>query len=236
MVRQTLIILTIIFCSCSQGQKSKDIATFDSAKTVTINKHNFTVLSTRKCNQNNLSNQFDIGIDFKRYSDTTELHDSCALKILIQDKQTKADFDSIFLTSLFYYGNTFANCDSSTTSFTTRFNSNRQIADNYFGDMVVADFNFDNLDDIAIINDYGGNGGPLYSYFIQNNDKRFILDSFLTDSVAFFPSRIDKTRHRLITYVHAGACCVGRHIYQFDKLTNKWKQTSHKILKQNSGT
>jgi len=192
-------------------------------------------LSTTKCSQNNLSNQFDIAIDFKRYSDTIEIHDSCALKILIKDKKTNAYVDSIFLTSLFYYGDTFANCDSSVTSFTTSFNANRQISDNYFGDMVVADFNFDNLDDIAIINDYGGNGGPLYSYFIQNNDKRFILDSYLTDSVTYFPSVIDKTRHRLITYVHAGACCVGRHIYKFDKSTNEWKQTSHKILR-NSGT
>ena len=236
MVRHTLIILTIILCSCSAGQKSKDIATFESTKTVTINKHNFTVLSTTKCSQNNLSNQFEIGIDLKRYSDTFKLHDSCALKILIKDKQSKAELDSIFLTSLLYYRGTFANCDSSTTSFTTSFNSNRQIADNYFGDMVVADFNFDNLDDIAIINDYGGNGGPLYSYYIQNDDKKFILDSYLTDSVTYFPSIFDKKRHRLITYVHAGACCVGRHIYKLDKLTNKWKQTSHKILGQNSGT
>ena len=168
-----LIMLTVLFCGCSSGTKQRDAGTVDKTITVRAVKHNFNVLSTTKCEQTNLSNQFDISIDFKRYSDTAELHDSCAVKILIRYKQTNAYFDSIFLTSLFYYGDTFANCDSSATSFTTGFNSNRQIADNYFGDVVVADFNFDNQDDIAIINDYGGNGGPLYSYFIQRNDKRF---------------------------------------------------------------
>ena len=234
MVRHTLIILTIIFCSCSTGQKSKDTRTVDTTAGMTANNSKFTLLATTRCEQTHLSNQFDIAINLKRYSNT-ELHDSCDLKILIKNKRTKAHVDSIFLTSLFYFGDTFEKCDS-TTSFTTNFNANRQVVDNYFGDIVVADLNFDNRDDIAIINDYGGNGGPLYSYFIQSNDERFTLDSFLTDSVTYFPSVIDKSKHRLITYVHAGACCTGEHIYQFDKSTKKWRQTKHKILGLKSGT
>lgn len=116
------------------------------------------------------------------------------------------------------------------TSYSTKYNSNRPFRDNYFGDIVIADLNFDSKDDIALMREYGGNGGPLYSYFIQTRDNKFVLDEFLTDSVIYFPSNIDKSKHRLITYVHAGACCVGEHIYHFDKTTNEWNQISNRML------
>ncbi len=238
MVRQFLIILTVVLCSCTSGQNQKHSTTVDTTATVkseTTDIHNFNVLSTTQCEQTNLSNQFDIAINLKRYSDTTEHRDSCVLKVFIKDKPTQKVVDSVLITSLFYFDDTFANCDS-VMSFTTKFNSKRQVVDNYFGDIVVADLNFDSRDDIAIINDYGGNGGTFYSYFMQGDDKTFTLDSFLTDSVTYFPSVIDKTKQRLITYVHAGACCVGEQIYKYDKSKKAWRLTRHKILGQKRGT
>jgi hypothetical protein len=232
MVRPFLIILTGLLGSCTTGQKPKDTPGSDTTVAVKIetsNKHNFNLPSSRKCEQTRLSNQFDIEINLRRYSDTTEHHDSCFLKVLIKEKQTKAIVDSMFITSLFYFDDTFANCDS-VMSFTTKYNSTRQAVDNYFGDIVVADLNFDNKDDIAIINDYGGNGGTFYSYFMQGKDKKFTLDSFLTDSVTYFPSVIDKTKQRITTYVHAGACCVGEQIYKYDKSKKEWRLIKHRIL------
>jgi hypothetical protein len=118
------------------------------------------------------------------------------------------------------------------TSYTTKFKADRAISDNFFGDIVVADLNFDGNDDIAVVNNGGGNGGPLYNFYIQTNDKRFVLDNFLTDSVMYFPTKIIKAKKRLITYVHAGACCVGENIYQYNKTKNTWTQTNHKIIEQ----
>jgi hypothetical protein len=235
MYRCSLIILIIILYSCSTQQQPSEIKTENNIIKLSVKKPQFILQATTKCEQTKLSNQFDLVIDFRRYSDTMEFHDSCELRILIKDKRTATYVDSISLVSSFYYGDLFANCDN-TTSYTTKFNSKRQVVDNYFGDIVVADLNFDNKDDVAVINDSGGNGGPLYSYFIQTGKKKFTLDNFLTDSVTYFPHSIDKTKHRLITYVHAGACCVGKHIYQLNKSMDKWKQTSHKILVLNSGT
>lgn len=209
MVKRILNILTIIFCSCTTGQDQKDTTNVDKSATVkaeTIAKHNLNVHSTTECEQTNLSNQFDITINLKRYSNTAEQRDSCVLKAFIKEKQTKSLVDSFNITSLFYFDDTFANCDS-VMSFTTKYNFHREVVDNYYGDVVVADLNFDKKDDIAIINDYGGNGGTFYSYFIQRDNKKFALDSFLTDSMTYFPSIIDKSKQRLITYVHAGACC-----------------------------
>jgi len=120
------------------------------------------------------------------------------------------------------------------TSFSTKFKANREIVDNYFGDIVVADLNFDGNDDITIINDSGGNGGSEYIYYTQTTFKKFVLEPFLTDSVVYFPTQIDKVKKQLTTYVHAGACCVGRHIYQYDKMKNSWHQIRHKIWGQRS--
>jgi hypothetical protein len=96
-------------------------------------------------------------IDFKRYTDTKEKLDSCLLKILIKDKVKKSTVDSFSIVSTFYVSGMFMSCDSM-TSFTTNFNSDRKIVDNYFGDLVVVDINFDGKDDIAVINDSGGTG------------------------------------------------------------------------------
>jgi hypothetical protein len=164
----------------------------------------------------------------KRYTGTWEHHDSCVLNVFVKDKKTRECIDTLSISSLFYLSDTFANCDS-VMSFTTGFNSKRKVVDNYFGDLVVADLNFDKKDDIAIMNDYGGNGGPFYSYFIQGNFKKFSLDKFLTDSMTYFPYGIDKQKRRLTTYVHAGVCCTGEDVYQFDKLTGKWKHIIHKL-------
>lgn len=238
MLRSLIIILIVVFCSCTTGQNQKDatgVETTATVRTETTDKRSFNIHSTTECEQTNLSNQFDIAINLKRYTDAIDHRDSCVLKAFIKEKHSKKLIDSFIITSLYYFDDTFANCDS-VMSFTTKFNSQRQVVDNYFGDIVIADLNFDNKDDIAIIKDYGGNGGTFYSYFIQGDNKKFTIDSFLTDSVTYFPSIIDQSKQRLITYVHAGACCVGEHVYKFDKSTKMWKQTRHKILGPKSGT
>jgi hypothetical protein len=185
-------------------------------------------VTTRTCELTNLSNQFDISVYLKRFADGRQVYDSCILKLIIVDKKTKSKIDSTELTSLFLFSNTYENCDS-VTSFSTNYKNNREIVDNYFGDIVVADFNFDNKDDVAFITDIGGNGGPAYCYYLQSRDKKFYVDRYLTDSVIYFPEFIDKKRQRLTTRVHAGACCVGVHIYQLNKSTSMWNQISHKI-------
>lgn len=228
-MKHTLIIFTVLFYGCSTNQKPNTNPKFETPKYWIENTSNNDLESTNICNKTNLSNQFDLLINFKRFSKSHELHDSCTLSILIKDKNSDRTLDSISMNSLFYFGDIFFNCDSM-TSYSTKFNSNRQVVDNYFGDIVVADLNFDNKDDIAVINDSGGNGGPFYSYFIQTNNRTFSLDKFLTDSVIYFPNKIDKSTREIVTLVHAGACCVGKHIYHLDKTTNCWRETSHKIL------
>lgn len=210
-------------------QEPKDIAIADKTINSPKRKIEQFLNSTLTCDQTKLSNQFDLSINLRRYTDTVENHDSCSVTVFIREKNSGRNLDSFFITPLLYFGDIFLNCESM-TSYSTKYNSSREIVDNYFGDIVVADLNFDNKDDIAIINDNMGNGGPLYSYFIQTTNNKFTLDKFLTDSVTYFPKKIDKAKRRLITYVRAGAYSVGEHVYHLDKTNNEWKQTSHKYL------
>ncbi|WP_435525924.1 XAC2610-related protein [Chryseobacterium indoltheticum] len=43
------------------------------------------------------------------------------------------------------------------------------------------DINFDGLEDFVIANYVGGNAGTLYAYFIQDKDRKFKIDHYLTD-------------------------------------------------------
>jgi len=186
-------------------------------------------LTKTECEHLNLSGEFDIKINFERHTNTKEHHDSCIVKLFLIDKTTKKIIDSLSVSSHFYFSDVFMNCKN-VISYSTKINLDKQVVDNYYGDIIVADLNFDNKDDIAVINDSGGNGGTFYSYYLQGTDKQFTLNKFLTDSMTYFPSKINSKSNTLITYVHAGACGLVEHIYQLNKRTNNWKQKSHKIL------
>ena len=113
-------------------------------------------------------------------------------------------------------------------SYETGINENQKAVDNYYGDFVVADFNFDGKSDFAIINDMGGNGGPFYSFYLQERDQKYVSNAFLQDSVTYFPTKINRRKKMLTTYVHAGVCGLGEHQYQFNQ--NKWSEVSHKLI------
>jgi hypothetical protein len=95
--------------------------------------------------------------------------------------------------------------------------------------MVICDLNFDHKDDIAIICNSGGNGGPAYNYYLQGLNKTFNIDKYLTDTMSYFPAKINAKNRTLVTYVLAGVCCLGEHTYKLDG-TNKWTEKSHKTI------
>lgn len=181
------------------------------------------------CRHTELSRSFDIDVQFKRHMDTKSHDDSCVVMLLLSDKLTGQRLDSISVVSKFYFENVFKTC-STVRSYTTKTNIDSLVADNYYGDIVVADLNFDGRDDVAVINDSGGNGGTFYSYYLQEADRQFIYNPYLTDSMTYFPEEINIEARTLRTYVHAGVCGLGEHIYQFDKADGSWTQVSHRII------
>ena len=179
---------------------------------------------SQKCIHADLSDQFNIGTDFKRIN-----NDSCIVTVAIKDKESYKTKESIRITSMFLFDKVFKSCES-VRSYQTHVNDTIQAVDNDYGDLIVADFNFDGLDDFAIIKDSGGNAGVLYNFYTQSKNGRFYLDKFLTDKMEFFPTRINVNEKTLVTYVHAGVCWIGEHVYKLNDKTQTWFEKSHKII------
>ena len=143
---------------------------------------------------------------------------------------TKRTIQTVHITSNFLLGeSSFVNCNN-VRSYTTGINLNTEVVDNDFGDLIVADFNFDNKEDFAVKREEGGNGGPLYNYYLQTSPNTFKLDKFLSETMIFFPKEISKSNRTLITLVHASAVSVCETIYKFDSSTNKWKEIGRRII------
>ncbi|GAA4324951.1 XAC2610-related protein [Flaviaesturariibacter amylovorans] len=113
-------------------------------------------------------------------------------------------------------------------SFITGVNQEKEALDNDYGDLVVADLNFDGREDVALKTNEGGTSGSYYTYFLQGGTGRFEKSDYLTDSVSLFPGTIDARRKRLITFGHAGACGVGEHRYRYHPATRSYRKEAYR--------
>lgn len=227
----TILAIVLYACSVEQEHYMKSVSQ-DSLQQTKAEEPECILIKEHCCEQINLSHQFDIKIDFKRYQyrDTMYINEPCILKVFIKDKKTKLLIDTFSITSELYYSNMFLSCDSM-TSYTTGFKADRVNPDNYFGDIVVDDVNFDGYDDIAIVNDSGGNSGPFYSFYVQNGNKKFNKDNYLTDSVTFFPSVRNSKNKTLTTCGHAGAGYEGVKVYKLNAKKNTWSKISDRRIR-----
>lgn len=176
-----------------------------------------------------LSYLYDYKVKYVRMYNIKDLDDSSIVYISILDKKTKTKLDSIEISSFFYFGGVFES-KKNARSFITGKNKSKETIDNDFGDLIVADFNFDTKEDFAVVNDSGGNGGPLYTFYIQKEKGHFENDKFLTDSVIFFPSKINLKNKSLTTTVHADVCGFTETIYQFNSKSKQWKRKSSRYI------
>ena len=104
--------------------------------------------------------------------------------------------------------------------------------ENDFGDLIVADLNFDGKEDIAIKREEGGNGGPLYNYYIQSESYQFILDEYLTNEMSYFPDYIDNKGKSLHVNVRANSSTKEGVNYHYDKFNNVWSKSRSEIFNQ----
>ncbi len=183
------------------------------------------------CEHRDLSKLFDFKTKINRYVGTSTF-DSCKVEIAIIDKETRKEVQKITYNSTYFFEDAFANCNYC-RSFVTGKNKNQDVADNDYGDIIVADFNFDKKDDIALKHDSGGNGGPFYDYYIQDRNQQFSINTFLTDSMGYFPTYINSQDKTLITIVHANAYQIGETTYKFYEDIGKWEKIKHRFIDAN---
>lgn len=180
------------------------------------------------CLHKNLSKDFNFEIKVKKIKIPKEEIDSNAVKIIIYNKIANKKQEFNFGAS-YLFKKTFIDCKT-VRSYSTGINKNAEIIDNDFGDFIVADFNFDNREDFAVKNDSGGNGGPTYNFYIQDKNKNFALDKFLTTQMAFFPSKFIAKNKRLVTYVHANAYQLSENVFEYNELSKKWKYKASRLV------
>jgi hypothetical protein len=188
------------------------------------------ILFSQTCLHSNLSTEFNFDIELSKIKIPNEEIDSNSVKIKIINKFSKKE-QQIKYGSSFLFEKTFEDCNS-VRSYLTNININAEIVDNEFGDLIVADFNFDEREDFAIKNDSGGNGGPTYNFYIQNENKEFILDKFLTEKMEFFPTKFKLKQSILITYVHANAYQLSENTFKYNLKTKKWKLKKFRLVSQ----
>jgi hypothetical protein len=176
------------------------------------------------CYFNQLSDQFNVTLNGNYISEDTSY-----LFVVINEKLTKKRTDSIQVSGRWLIvPPMYANCED-VRSYTTGVNVHKEVFDNCPGDFIVADFNFDGLDDFAVAVDNGGNGGYIYSYYLQKRNKRFELDQFLSGTMERFPVSFNEKEKTLTTSVHANAYENCETIYQLK--SGNWKETNRKFVK-----
>ena len=148
---------------------------------------------------------------------------------IIIEKEEFNELQTIKYNTNDLFDETFANCEF-VRSYITGKNKDVEDTDNDYGDIVIADFNFDGKDDIALTNATGGNGGPLYNFYLQNNQGKFVLDNYLTDTMEFFPNEINKNKKTLVTLVHASAVDLCESTYKYNSVNRKWKEIKRRLV------
>lgn len=218
-----ILFLLLILCCKRQSLSQQNVNAEIPAKP---NANNKVRSATQEHLYTDLSHSLNYVLKFTKARDSSNtLKDYWT--VVVWDKKTKLSIDSLKQSvGMMYDLQNFKNV----RSLITGKNRNKEPIDNDYGDLIIADLNFDAMDDIALVNDLGGNGGRFYSYYIQQKDHKFILDKFLTDSMVYFPSKLLTPRKQLITYVHAGVCGLGEHVYTYKTISSEWKETQHRLI------
>lgn len=108
-------------------------------------------------------------------------------------------------------------------------NFKKRAVSDYFGELIIADLNFDGLEDFATPVDHGCSNGSHQAFYIQDKNGSFTLNQFLTDSVIWFPEEINVKKKTFTTITSAGGYGVGFITYQFDTSSQKWSMIDHYI-------
>jgi hypothetical protein len=176
------------------------------------------------CSYENLSKNFNFEV-----IPIAKKEDLIQIVVKVTTKENSKSVQTLTIECQGFYLDSFDDCKN-VKSYTTKINSELPTGDeNDSGNFIVADFNFDGLEDFAIKSDPGGNGGPLYAYFIQAPDKKFYGSSYLTDTVQFFPNEINSAKRTITTFLHANAYQKNRRIFKYNPKAGKWKLIYDKL-------
>ena len=184
------------------------------------------------CLHTDLSKRFDYKIIKSGKKDTDGFVRKPKITIEIYNKSDKSLFQRLQFTAEGDLYNTFDTC-ANDRSYITGKNKDVEVSDEDYGDIVVADLNFDGKEDFAVKYHMPVDVGPEYWYFIQGKHG-FKKDDYLSDKMPFFPWLIKRKTHTLISIVSPNW---GTNIYQFkyNVSTKKWRKIGYRFIYHDIG-
>lgn len=100
-------------------------------------------------------------------------------------------------------------------------------------ELVVRDFNFDGLEDIAIVWDEGGNAGKIYEYYFQDKNGAFSLVESFPLQHGMLAEEFDAADKTITTRSIVGCCHTNINTYKLNP-NGSWESLSEqKEIKQN---
>ncbi|WPU99808.1 hypothetical protein SNE26_27740 [Mucilaginibacter sp. cycad4] len=174
------------------------------------------------CRHLNLSKAYDYMIVSERYPLSDSVFYGANMSLQIFRKNKPHVWQSIRYKASVLYEDAFKNCNA-TRSYITGYRKNAEVPDYDFGDLVIADLNFDKLEDIAIKYDSGGSSGPLYYFYFQDKSGHFYLSKYLTDHVGSFPAYINLKEKTIATQIHANVRYESKKTFRYNSKTKRWK-------------
>lgn len=120
-------------------------------------------------------------------------------------------------------------------SFITGKNAFYDDVDNYCGEIVIADLNFDGLEDFATTIGSGADNGPHYAFYIQKEAGKFECNNFLTKEVVWFPEVFNDSLNTFKTIVPFGCCALRHHTIKYDSIQKKWKSIRDVVIDLENG-
>lgn len=171
------------------------------------------------CEINNLSTKFNFKVSGTDFEDKENNLNPLIAKITItrMSKPSKIQeirFEPNSWTML-------SNIPCNAISYFKKEKNIKESIDNHHN-FIIADFNFDGLEDFAYIWDVGGNGGALFEYFFQNKDGEFMEDKDFPLQDGLFPSEINPIKKTLTISGPVGCCKINKMTYEL-KENNEWK-------------
>lgn len=188
----------------------KKKGSMDGANTINPNK------PSAQCVFSDAASKFSYQIIATKFRDGGKVPSE--VKITISDQKNKDQESAVIFKPEYWMKS-----DCSSISYLGKTKTNEGI-ENYH-QFIVADYNFDGLEDFAILNYEGSNAGPQYVFFLQNNNKQFKKEDVFPLQGSFFPKSIDPKNKNLTISGPVGCCKINTTIYQL-KPDSQWKMIS----------
>ncbi|MES2064244.1 MAG: hypothetical protein V4456_20145 [Bacteroidota bacterium] len=165
----------------------------------------------------------------KHFNNAQSIVDSADVTLIIRDKKSGKLYQKISFGANYINEDVYKDC-TKCRSYITGYHQKSEVLDYDYGDLIIADLNFDGREDIAIKNDSGGNGGPYYNFYLQGVNGQFILSQYLTTNMQSFPAEINAGSKTLTIQIHANVHQDQRNTFKYNSDNKKWRFIKHRLI------